>query len=49
MGVNVGVETRRSLGVGGIVLGVYDGKSAWHEDLGAVIVFRGRNYVVTWR
>jgi len=50
VGVKVGVETRRSQGVRGPGSGTYGGKSAWHEDLGAVIVFRGRGYVVmTWR
>ena len=45
VGVKVGVETRRSQGVRGPGSGTYGGKSAWHEDLGAVIVFRGRGYV----
>ena len=45
VGVNVCVETRRSLGDRGLASRLYGWKSAWREDLGAVIVFRGRGYV----
>jgi hypothetical protein len=44
VGVKVGVEVRRSLGVRGLASRSYGWKSAWHEGLGAVIVFRGRGY-----
>jgi hypothetical protein len=45
MGVKVGAKTRRSLCVGRLASRIYGWKSAWHEGLGAVIVFRGRGYV----